>query len=259
MGTLAGFLGAFTIALTSTILLPFCPEGSTSTSGSVFGFFSSKNDGGRGWAWREKFLWILAVTLWGGVGSLLDSALGGWFQNSVVDTRTGKVIEGAGGKKVSLLAVCSLGTGFINLFVLSPGVDRRIRRTSGYQKRRQRQPENRKRTWPPGQQRGQFPHGFLDEYRGHSSCQLCLVRASGESLDSPDRWPMNQVILYFQEFHDHPQIQFLTWLPLSNPDPVLPPFAYLPTKIPSHPIPHPTPAFRMTPPSNQSSKKYRIV
>lgn len=34
------------------------------------------------------------------MGSLLDSALGGWFQASVVDTRTGKIVEGTGGGKV---------------------------------------------------------------------------------------------------------------------------------------------------------------
>ena len=44
---------------------------------------------------------MLAITLWGSLGSLLDSALGGWFQASVVDSRTGKVVEGSGGKKAS--------------------------------------------------------------------------------------------------------------------------------------------------------------
>lgn len=48
----------------------------------------------------EKAAWVLAVSLWGGLGSLLDSALGGWFQASVVDVRSGKVIEGTGGGKV---------------------------------------------------------------------------------------------------------------------------------------------------------------
>lgn len=90
LGTLAGFLGALIIALTSAILLPFCPERST------FG-------GGKGWGWSETVLWILAVTLWGGLGSVLDSALGGWFQASVIDSRTGKVVEGVGGKKVRRL------------------------------------------------------------------------------------------------------------------------------------------------------------
>lgn len=36
---------------------------------------------------------------------MLDSALGGWLQASVIDTRTGKVIEGAGGKKVSSVII----------------------------------------------------------------------------------------------------------------------------------------------------------
>ncbi|MCJ1469613.1 hypothetical protein MMC07_008248 [Pseudocyphellaria aurata] len=97
LGTLAGFLGSFTIALTSAILLPFCPEGSVSGAGKLFG---NSQPGGQSWSWREILLWILAVTLWGGLGSLLDSALGGWFQASVIDSRTGKVIEGVGGKKV---------------------------------------------------------------------------------------------------------------------------------------------------------------
>ena len=89
LGTLAGFAGALTIAITSAVLLPFCAEG-TAWSRHI-------RDA---WGWREKFLWILAITIWGGCGSLVDSALGGWFQASVVDTRTGKVIEGTGGKKV---------------------------------------------------------------------------------------------------------------------------------------------------------------
>lgn len=98
LGTLAGFLGAFFIALTSAILLPFCPEGSTLKSGKLFG--DPQSGSRKGWGWPEILLWIIAVTLWGGLGSVLDSALGGWFQASVIDSRTGKVIEGAGGKKV---------------------------------------------------------------------------------------------------------------------------------------------------------------
>lgn len=100
-GTLAGFAGALIIALTSVILMPFC-SADTTIRGKVFG---SKHglEGGSGWGWQEKIFWVIAVTVWGGLGSALDSALGGWFQASVVDGRTGKVIEGTGGKKVSLL------------------------------------------------------------------------------------------------------------------------------------------------------------
>ncbi|KAI9752251.1 MAG: hypothetical protein M1815_000638 [Lichina confinis] len=78
-GFAAGLLGSFMIAATSVLLLPFCP-GSTST--------------------EEKLLWTLVITVWGGLGSLLDSFLGGWLQASVVDVRSGKVVEGSGGAKV---------------------------------------------------------------------------------------------------------------------------------------------------------------
>ena len=99
MGTLAGFAGAFIIALTSVILIPFC-SADTTIRGKVFGN-KPGFEGGNGWGWQEKIFWVIAVTIWGGLGSILDSALGGWLQASVVDGRTGKVIEGTGGKKVS--------------------------------------------------------------------------------------------------------------------------------------------------------------
>ena len=99
MGTLAGFAGAFIIALTSVILIPFC-SADTTIRGKVFGN-KPGFEGGSGWGLQEKILWVIAVTVWGGLGSVLDSALGGWFQASVIDGRTGKVVEGTGGKKVS--------------------------------------------------------------------------------------------------------------------------------------------------------------
>ena len=101
-GTLAGFGGALLIALTSLILLPFCET--DTTLGGKKNASEPEQKGGNGWRWQEKLIWVLAVTTWGGLGSLLDSALGGWLQASVVDTRTGKVIEGNGGKKVSTLS-----------------------------------------------------------------------------------------------------------------------------------------------------------
>ncbi|KAL8854314.1 MAG: hypothetical protein Q9221_000800 [Calogaya cf. arnoldii] len=102
LGTSAGFLGASIIALTSVVLLPFCPVGLTSRTGRLFGDNQAGFEGGSGWGLREKAALVLAVSLWGGLGSLLDSALGGWLQASVVDVRSGKVIEGIGGKKVLL-------------------------------------------------------------------------------------------------------------------------------------------------------------
>jgi uncharacterized membrane protein len=77
-GTLAGFIGGALIGVASTALLPFCPQ----------------------WTVADKAQFALAVTVWGGLGSLLDSFLGGWLQASVVDRRTGKVVEGIGGTSV---------------------------------------------------------------------------------------------------------------------------------------------------------------
>jgi uncharacterized membrane protein len=75
-----------TIALTSVALLPFCG--------------GERYDHGSGL--KEQTLWVVSVTLWGVVGSFIDSILGGFLQASVLDKRTGKIVEGSGGKKVLL-------------------------------------------------------------------------------------------------------------------------------------------------------------
>ncbi|KAJ5656575.1 hypothetical protein N7507_008525 [Penicillium longicatenatum] len=74
----AGLLGSFTVALTSAISLPFCSERSL----------------------QDRALWVVAMSCWGLLGSVLDSVLGGLLQASVVDKRSGKVVEGDGGRKV---------------------------------------------------------------------------------------------------------------------------------------------------------------
>lgn len=86
-GLVAGVCGAFLIALVSGILLPVCS--------------------GEGGVWRRG-LWVLAMTAWGGLGSVVDSILGGLVQASVVDKRSGKVVEGSGGKKVCTVSFCAL-------------------------------------------------------------------------------------------------------------------------------------------------------
>ena len=86
LGTMAGVLGSLIIVTTSMALIPFCPPGSSISGG--------------GWSFMQRQRFTIAMTLWGALGSVLDSFLGGWLQQSVKDTRTGRIVEGDGGKKV---------------------------------------------------------------------------------------------------------------------------------------------------------------
>ncbi|CAG8980269.1 hypothetical protein HYALB_00013466 [Hymenoscyphus albidus] len=83
-GLAAGLLGSLVIVTASVALIPFCPP-----SMPTYGWNLMK---------RQRF--SFAMIIWGALGSLLDSFLGGWFQRSVVDTRTGRIVEGEGGKTV---------------------------------------------------------------------------------------------------------------------------------------------------------------
>jgi uncharacterized membrane protein len=77
-GLAAGALGAFILAATSTLVVPFCSS----------------------WNMTEKITYTLAMTAAGFSGTLLDSLLGALFQASVVDVHSGRVVEGEGGRKV---------------------------------------------------------------------------------------------------------------------------------------------------------------
>jgi uncharacterized protein (TIGR00297 family) len=79
LGTAAGAGGAALIAIVAASLTPYC-------SGQ--------------WSFSSGLLLVLGLTVWGALGNLLDSILGGLLQASVVDERTGRVIEGEGGLKV---------------------------------------------------------------------------------------------------------------------------------------------------------------
>lgn len=75
------------IAVTSVLLLPFC------------------NTGAFGWNLADRMGWVVLATLWGALGSVVDSILGALLQASVVDKRTGKVVEGSGGRKVRIIPI----------------------------------------------------------------------------------------------------------------------------------------------------------
>lgn len=81
VGILAGFGGAGIIAGVSAVCIPWCDDAGGATA-------------------TEALIFVAALTLWGGLGSILDSLLGGLLQASVVDRKSGKVVEGPGGKRV---------------------------------------------------------------------------------------------------------------------------------------------------------------
>ncbi|KAJ5782645.1 hypothetical protein N7457_004419 [Penicillium paradoxum] len=74
----AGLLGSFIVSATSAAVLPFCASAGL----------------------RDRALWTIVMTVWGALGSVLDSILGATLQASVVDKMSGKVVEGEGGRKV---------------------------------------------------------------------------------------------------------------------------------------------------------------
>jgi len=89
MGLIYGLLGSMVIVTASMIFLPLCSE---ETQGRL--------GGGDPWSLNERRVLLLGLTAWGFCGSLVDSILGGLFQRSVKDVRTGKIVEGEGGVRV---------------------------------------------------------------------------------------------------------------------------------------------------------------
>lgn len=92
LGLGAGLLGSLIVVAAGMSFLPFCSD---ATVGRLGG-------GGAGATWTlgQRRTLMVALTLWGASGSLLDSLLGALFQRSVRDVRTGKIVEGEGGVRV---------------------------------------------------------------------------------------------------------------------------------------------------------------
>ncbi|KAF5583399.1 transmembrane protein [Fusarium pseudocircinatum] len=89
LGLGAGLLGSMIIVTASMIFLPSCSEESSQTPA-----------GGAPWTMLERRKFMGFMVVWGALGSVLDSFLGGLFQRSVRDVRSGKIVEGEGGNRV---------------------------------------------------------------------------------------------------------------------------------------------------------------
>jgi len=88
VGLAAGLFGSILIVTTAMLFLPTCDEGTALLPG-----------GGSPWQGDQKRIFMVSMAIWGLLGSLLDSFLGGLFQRSVKDVRTGKIVEGEGGNR----------------------------------------------------------------------------------------------------------------------------------------------------------------
>ncbi|KAI5923105.1 integral membrane protein DUF92 [Camillea tinctor] len=112
-GLIAGLLGSMIIVTTSLFFIPMCT-----------GEAEGKITGGDAWTGNQKVIFAWGLTIWGALGSLLDSFLGGWLQRSVRDVRSGKIVEGEGGIRV--LVSSEGGSSSVESFKKSADVKARL-------------------------------------------------------------------------------------------------------------------------------------
>lgn len=93
LGLAAGCLGSMIIVAASMVFLPTCTTETVPTLG-----------GGSPWTLAQRRLFMGGMVVWGTLGSVLDSFLGGIFQRSVRDVRSGRIVEGEGGNRVLVSA-----------------------------------------------------------------------------------------------------------------------------------------------------------
>ncbi|KAF4595149.1 DUF92 domain protein [Ophiocordyceps camponoti-floridani] len=92
-GLAAGLLGSMVIVTAAMLFLPTCSPETAAMPG-----------GGVPWTVGQRRVLMGFLVVWGALGSLLDSFLGGLLQRSIRDVRSGKIIEGEGGNRVLVAA-----------------------------------------------------------------------------------------------------------------------------------------------------------
>ncbi|CAK7264670.1 hypothetical protein SEPCBS57363_001200 [Sporothrix epigloea] len=96
-GLAAGLLGSLIIVTFAMLFLPLC---TSTTTRNPLQFGTAAASVSAAWTGADRRALMTFLIIWGALGSLLDSVLGGLFQRSVRDVRTNKIVEGEGGVRV---------------------------------------------------------------------------------------------------------------------------------------------------------------
>lgn len=98
-GLAAGLLGSMVVVAAAMLFLPVC---SAETNPVLLGGWAATPATAAAAVWTvpERRLLMLGLAVWGLLGSVVDSVLGGLLQRSVRDVRSGKIVEGGGGVRV---------------------------------------------------------------------------------------------------------------------------------------------------------------